>query len=64
MLKPSPATAGLALINAKERDETKGKGRRAKKRKGSQVQRAKPPTLIRVNDTLTGDEEQNGKRNK
>ena len=38
--------------------------RRAKKRKGIEARRVKPPTPSRVSDALIGDEEQEGKRKK
>ena len=38
--------------------------RRAKKKKESKGQRAKPPTPIRAIDALIGDEKQNGKQKK
>ena len=36
--------------------------RRAKKKKGSKRQRAKPPTPTQLIDALIGDEKQNGKQ--
>ena len=53
----TPATAELARINAKERQ-----GRRAKKRKGIEAQRAKPPTPTRAIDVLIRDDEQKKKK--
>ena len=49
-------------IYAKERDKKDRQERRAKKQKGIEAQRAKPPTSTRVADALIGDEEQNKKR--
>ena len=37
---------------------------RAKKRKGIEAQRVKPPNLFRAIDALIGDEEPNGKQEK
>ena len=47
-----------------ERNENERKGRRAKKRKGIELQKVKPPTPSRVIDALIGDEEQNRKQKK
>ena len=56
---PTPATAGLAFINTKERQ-----GKRAKKRKGIELQRVKHQTTSRAIDVLLGNENQNKKQNK
>ena len=56
---PTPFTAGLARIKAKERQR-----RRTKKRKGIEAQRTKPPTPSRVANAFIGHEEQNGKQKK
>ena len=42
-----------------ERDKTESQGRRAKKRKGVEAQRMKPPNPSQVIAALIGDEEQN-----
>ena len=49
-------------IYAKERDKKERQERRAKKQKGIEAQRAKPPTSTRVADALIGDEEHNKKK--
>ena len=56
---PNPATAGLARINAKERE-----ARRAKKRKGIEAQRVKLPTPSREIDALIGDDGQKERKKK
>ena len=60
----NPATAGYVPINAKDRNENERQVRRAKKKKGIEEQRAKPPTPTRATNALIGDEEQNGKEKK
>ena len=50
--RPNPTTAGSARINAKERQ-----ARRAKKRKGIEAERVKPPTPTRATDDFIGGEE-------
>ena len=59
----NPATAELACINTKEREEKK-LVRRAKKRRGIKAQRGKSLTISQTVDALIWDEEQNGNQNK
>ena len=54
----------MGRINAKETDEKERQGKRAKKRKGIDSQRAKLPTPTQAVDALIGDEEQNEKQKK
>ena len=55
---------GSAHINAKEREKKEREGRRAKKTKGSEGQRVKPPNPTRAIYELIGVEEPNGKQKK
>ena len=64
MYKNLLPTAGSARVNAKERDKKKRQWRRAKERKGIEVQRAKPPTPTGAIDALIWNEEQNEKQKK
>ena len=52
------------MANAKERERKERQVKREKKRKGTEAQRVKLPTLSRTTDALKGDEEQNGKQKK
>ena len=55
---PTPAIVELALVNAKERDKKERRGRRAKKRKWIEAQRANPPTPTAAIEVFIGHEKQ------
>ena len=63
-MNTTTAPAGLACINAKERNKKEKQRRRAKKSRGIEVQRVKSSTPSWATDAPIGDEEQNGKRKK
>ena len=55
---------GLTRYNAKKREKKEKQVRITKKKKGSEVQRAKPSTSTRAVDELKGFVEQNGEEKK
>ena len=59
-----PTTAGSACMNAQEREKEERRVRKAKKRKGIEAHRVKPPTPSQTTDAHIGDEEKNEERNR